>query len=109
VRILFTAHGRQNYTGWTGDRKNLRRINRLIQDAVRDPSVGTGKPEPLSGDRLVYTVRADDFLITLIERVPGSGRAVRHRLTDMGHKLRKLGDQILSGVLTGSCAALIPQ
>ena len=59
-----------------GDRKTLTRINRLITEAAHDPSVGTGKPERLSGDltgfwsrridqehRLVYTVKDDDFII----------------------------------------------
>jgi toxin YoeB len=76
VRIVFTAHGWQDYTSWAGDRKTLLRINRLIQQAARDPGVGTGKPERLSGDlsgywsrridqehRLVYTVRGDDLII----------------------------------------------
>lgn len=36
----------------------------------------------------------------LIERVPGPGRAVRHRLTAKGEKLRTEAGSILSGVLT---------
>jgi toxin YoeB len=76
VRITFTAHGCDDYTSWVGDRKTLARINRLITEAARDPGVGTGKPERLSGDlsgcwsrridqehRLVYTVRGDDLVV----------------------------------------------
>jgi DNA-binding MarR family transcriptional regulator len=42
----------------------------------------------------------------LIERMAGPGRAVRHRLTDEGRKLRRAGDKILDRVLTESFAPL---
>jgi toxin YoeB len=74
--IRFTKRGWADYTGWADDRKMLRRINRLIEEAVRDPGVGTGKPKRLSGDlsgcwsrridqehRLVYAVRGDDLVV----------------------------------------------
>jgi toxin YoeB len=76
VRIAFTAHGWDDYVSWTDDRKALKRINRLIEEATRDPGGGTGKPERLSGDlsgywsrridqehRLVYTVERDLLVI----------------------------------------------
>ena len=76
MRIVFTTHGWEDYTSWTGDRKTLVRINRLIAEAVRDPAGGIGKPERLSGDlsgcwsrridqehRLVCTVRGGDLVI----------------------------------------------
>ena len=76
MKIAFTAHGWEDSTSWSGDRKVLARINRLIAEAVRDPGVGTGKPERLSGDlsgcwsrridqehRLVYTVKDGDLVI----------------------------------------------
>jgi toxin YoeB len=76
VRIAFTTHGWADYTSWTEDRKTLKRVNRLIQEATRDPGSGTGKPERLSGDlsgywsrridqehRLVYTVDGDLLII----------------------------------------------
>jgi toxin YoeB len=76
VKIVFTPHGWNDHTSWTGDRKTLTRINRLITEAARDPGTGTGKPERLSGDltgfwsrridqehRLVYTVQADELVI----------------------------------------------
>lgn len=74
--IRFTKDGWEDYTSWANDRKALLRINRLIEEAGRDPGVGTGKPERLSGDlsgywsrridqehRLVYTVQGDDLVI----------------------------------------------
>jgi toxin YoeB len=67
--IKFTSDGWEDYCTWAGDRKILKRINRLIDEAERNPASGTGKPEPLRGDlhgfwsrridqehRLVYTV-----------------------------------------------------
>jgi len=76
VKIVFTPHGWADYRSWAGDRKTLTRINRLISEAARDPGVGTGKPERLSGDltgfwsrridqehRLIYTVKDDDLVI----------------------------------------------
>ena len=76
MRIVFTAHGWEDYTSWAGDRKVLARVNRLITEAARDPGTGAGKPERLRGDlsgcwsrridqehRLVYTVRDDDLVV----------------------------------------------
>ena len=76
MKIVFTPYGWADYCSWAGDRKTLTRINRLITEATRDPGVGTGKTERLSGDlasfwsrridhehRLVYTVHADGLVI----------------------------------------------
>ena len=76
MRIAFSSHGWDDYTSWTGDRKVLARINRLITEAARDPGVGAGKPERLSGNlsgcwsrrndqehRLVYTVDGADLVV----------------------------------------------
>jgi len=76
VRIAFSAHGWQDYTSWTGDRKTLQRINKLIPEAARDPGTGTGRPERSSGDlsgcwsrridqehRLVHTVDGDLLVV----------------------------------------------
>src|SRR5580692_5787569 len=45
----------------------------------------------------------------LIERMEGPGRAVRHRLTDEGRKLRRAGDKIVDRALTASFAPLTPK
>ena len=58
------------------DRKVLKRINQLIEDALRHPFEGIGKPEPLKygadgawsrritqEHRLVYLVQGDDLVI----------------------------------------------
>ena len=77
MRVVFTPHGWDDYTHWqTTDRNIIRRINRLIDDARRDPFAGIGKPEQLrhalSGawsrriteeHRLVYLVDGDDLAV----------------------------------------------
>ena len=76
-RIVWTAAAWADYLYWQGqDRKTLKRINALIQDAMRSPFIGIGKPEPLrenlSGfwsrridetNRLVYSVQGEDLAI----------------------------------------------
>ena len=42
----------------------------------------------------------------LIERVPGPGRAVKHRLTQTGERLRAQGQQVADGVLEESFRGL---
>jgi DNA-binding MarR family transcriptional regulator len=44
----------------------------------------------------------------LIERVPGPGRAVHHRLTEKGRELRIAGGNIVDGVVARSFAGLTP-
>ncbi len=77
-RLLWTASAWADYVYWQGqDRKTLKRINLLIQDSLRHPFEGIGKPEPLrenlSGfwsrriddvNRLVYTV--DDNALAIV-------------------------------------------
>ncbi len=48
MRLAFTPQGWEDYTYWQQvDRAVLKRINRLLDDALRDPTSGIGKPEPL--------------------------------------------------------------
>ena len=77
MRLVFTPHGWEDYTFWVEtDRAMLKRVNRLIEAALRDPTSGIGKPEPLrhllSGawsrritdeHRLVYLIDGDDVVI----------------------------------------------
>lgn len=77
MRLVFTPHGWEDYTFWlSADRTTLKRINRLLDDALRDPTEGIGKPEPLrhllsgvwsrrisEAHRLVYLVDGDDLVI----------------------------------------------
>jgi toxin YoeB len=77
MRLVFTPNGWADYTHWlAADRATLKRINRLIDDVLRDPFEGIGKPEPLrhaltgawsrrisEEHRLVYLVDGDDIVI----------------------------------------------
>lgn len=77
MRLVFTPHGWDDYTYWLhADRQMLRRINRLIDDNLRDPTDGIGKPEPLKHmlagtwsrriteeHRLVYLVDGEDVVV----------------------------------------------
>ncbi len=48
VRLVFTPHGWSDYLhGQSVDKEMVKRINRLLEDTVRDPFSGIGKPEPL--------------------------------------------------------------
>ena len=77
MRLAFTPHSWEDYTYWlAADRTMLKRINRLIDDALRDPAAGIGKPEALrhmlagawsrritEEHRLVYLVDGEDLVI----------------------------------------------
>ncbi|HET9840965.1 MAG TPA: Txe/YoeB family addiction module toxin [Nocardioides sp.] len=77
MRLVFTSHGWDDYKHWLqADPQILKRINRLIDDALRDPTEGIGKPEPLKHmlagtwsrrvtdeHRLVYLVDDEDVVI----------------------------------------------
>jgi toxin YoeB len=46
--LAWTKAAWSDYVYWqTQDKKTLKRINKLVQDTLRSPSVGLGKPEPL--------------------------------------------------------------
>jgi len=76
-RITWTQASWEDYQYWQGqDRKTLKRINNLIQDCLREPFDGIGKPEPLKenlsgfwsrrideANRLVYRVDGDDLVV----------------------------------------------
>ena len=77
MKLVFSEHAWRDYLHWQkADRKLLRRVNSLIQDILRSPYDGLGKPEPLrhgldgywsrridSEHRLVYKVESDAVLI----------------------------------------------
>ena len=77
MRLIFSKQAWEDYQFWIKtDKQVLKRINLLIQDALRNPFEGLGKPEPLryqfsgfwsrriSGEhRFVYAVEDEDLLI----------------------------------------------
>lgn len=67
--IEFVPDAWDAYLYWQSqDRKTLRRINALIQDAARDPFAGLGKPEPLRGSLSGYWSRRIDDTHRLVYR-----------------------------------------
>ena len=77
MRLVFAPQAWEDYVTWQSlDRSIVRRINRLIDDCLRDPFEGIGKPERLKygipdgysrrvteEHRLVYLVRGEDLVI----------------------------------------------
>ncbi len=77
MKLTFSEHAWGDYLHWQRtDRKLLKRINLLIQDILRSPFEGIGKPEPLKHGlagywsrrindehRLVYKVEGDAVLV----------------------------------------------
>ena len=77
MRWVFVPQGWDDYTYWQGvDRSIVKRLNRLLEDTLRNPTTGIGKPEMLkygiSGawsrriteeHRLVYVVDNDDVIV----------------------------------------------
>jgi len=77
VRLVFTPNGWIDYKyRLSADHTTLKRINKLIDDVLRNPFEGIGKPEPLrhafagcwsrrisEEHRLVYLVDGDDIVI----------------------------------------------
>lgn len=77
MKLIFAEQAWQDYLYWQAtDRRQIRRINVLINEIVRQPFAGIGKPEPLkhmlagywsrridSEHRIVYRVGEDAVLI----------------------------------------------
>jgi toxin YoeB len=77
MRLIFAESAWEDYLYWQKhDKKMVERINKLIQETMRDPFEGTGKPEPLKHalagfwsrriteeHRMVYRVDGDSILI----------------------------------------------
>ena len=57
MKISFTRDGWEDYISWVGERSILKRINRMIEEAARDPATGIGKPERLSPNLSGYWSR----------------------------------------------------
>lgn len=113
MRLVFAPQGWEDYTYWQrADRSTLKRINRLIDDALRDPSSGIGKPEPpkygIAGawsrritdeHRLVYRV-LDDDLVILQARYHYQNNPLGYRLHGSCFRAKEVG----SGAGGGICA-----
>ncbi|GAA0566657.1 MarR family transcriptional regulator [Paractinoplanes ferrugineus] len=79
----------------------LRHLHRQPESSLHDLAVLTFQTDQSFG-----TLAARMVDRGLIERVPGPGRAVRHRLTDEGERLRHAGQERADEVVARSFAAL---
>jgi toxin YoeB len=74
---LWTAAAWDDYVYWQGqDRKTLKRVSALIQDSMRDPFVGIGKPEPLRENLSGFWSRRIDDTHRLVYSVEGDALAI---------------------------------
>jgi toxin YoeB len=74
VNVTFTPKGWSSYEYWAQhDRKMLVRINALIDDTVRRPFTGLGKPEPLRNEFSGWWSRRITQEHRLVYRVTGKG------------------------------------
>ena len=76
-QLVFHAKGWEDFAYWAqNDRPLTKRLLRLINETLRDPFEGVGKPEPLKHSmpgawsrriteehRLVYLVDSDDLVV----------------------------------------------
>lgn len=70
MNIIFTEKAWTEYTDWQKeDKKNLKRINVLIQDIQRNGYEGMGKPEPLRYDLNGYWSRRVNETDRLVYRI----------------------------------------
>lgn len=67
--VQFIPDAWKDYLYWQAqDKKTLKRINTLINEATRAPFAGMGKPEPLRGDLSGYWSRRIDDTNRLVYR-----------------------------------------
>lgn len=71
-RLSWTLAAWEDYRYWQGqDRKTLKRLNRLIEECLREPFAGIGKPESLKENLSGFWLRRIDDANRLIYRVDG--------------------------------------
>ncbi len=76
MRVIFSSRGWSQYLQWQQeDAKTLERLNGLIEECMRHPFRGTGKPEPLGGNLSGWWSRRIDREHRLVYRVTGKGDA----------------------------------
>jgi len=79
----------------------LRHLHRVPDASLHDLAVLTFQTDQSFGSLAARMVDRG-----LIERVPGPGRAVRHRLTGEGERLRAAGQDLVDGVVETSFESL---
>jgi toxin YoeB len=79
MKVLFTTKRWDDLMWWHAqDRGNLGRVLELINDCVRDPYTGIGKPEPLKYLKPCWSRRIDKSNRLIYET---AGKGATHQLT----------------------------
>lgn len=82
-RLIFMDDAWFQYLDWHDDNQSLwKKINRLLEETLRTPFEGTGKPEPLKGKYSGYWSRRITKEHRLIYRVENNALEI---LSCMGH------------------------
>lgn len=69
MNVSFQPAAWDQYLSWqAADKAMFKKINRLIEECLRHPFEGTGKPEPLRGDLAGYWSRRIDREHRLVYR-----------------------------------------
>ncbi len=77
ARLTWTLAAWEDYAYWQSqDKKTLKRIDLLIQDCMRHPFVGIGKPEPLIENLSGFWSRRIDDTNRLVYCVDGEALVV---------------------------------
>jgi len=73
--VSFTLEGLSDYIYWqTQDKRTLAKVNKLINDIIRNGNSGLGHPEPLRHDLTGKWSRAIDEKNRLTYKIHGDGR-----------------------------------
>jgi toxin YoeB len=76
VKLVFSDQAWEDYLHWQASDANiLERVNGLINECMRSPFKGTGKPEPLRGELKSWWSRRITLEDRLVYRVTGKGEA----------------------------------
>ncbi|WP_191060644.1 Txe/YoeB family addiction module toxin [Geminicoccus harenae] len=74
MKLVWAAHAWEDYLYWQStDRKILKRLNRLIEDTMRNPFGGIGDPEPLKNEWQGFWSKRIDGEHRLVYRMTGKG------------------------------------
>ena len=85
LNLLFLPEAWEDYVYWqTQNRKTLKRINLLIQDILRTPFEGVGKPEPLRENRSGWWSRRIDQTHRIVYRCEESQIVIAQCRTHYG-------------------------
>ena len=70
MKIIWFKEAWEDYVYWqTQDKKTIKRINQLLQDALRNHYTGIGKPEPLKGEFSGFWSRRIDDVNRFVYRI----------------------------------------